>query len=213
MSMQNGKNFRGFLLCCAILSGAMLSDAMLSGAMRSGAKLSSVPETAAPTQDAAAHAAAQSDPWASAPGKVVVLIFARTDCPIANRYAPEIARISAAHVSHAAFWMVYPDKRESSDEIRKHELEYHLALPVLRDPQRELMKRAQVSVTPEAAVFDAKGRLVYHGRIDDLWVEPGKARPMARTHDLEDAIGAVVEGRAVEHPETRAIGCSLADVK
>ena len=211
--MQNGKNFRGFLLCCAILSGAMLSDAMLSGAMRSGAKLSSVPETAAPTQDAAAHAAAQSDPWASAPGKVVVLIFARTDCPIANRYAPEIARISAAHVSHAAFWMVYPDKRESSDEIRKHELEYHLALPVLRDPQRELMKRAQVSVTPEAAVFDAKGRLVYHGRIDNWFEDFGRARPAPTTHELADAIAAAISGHPATLPSVAAVGCYLSDLQ
>ena len=83
----------------------------------------------------------------------------------------------------------------------------------LRDPNHELVKRAHVTTAPEAAVFDTAGKLVYHGRIDDLWVDPGKARPMARTHDLADAIEAVASGRAVEHPETRAIGCSLADVK
>jgi hypothetical protein len=91
--------------------------------------------------------------------------------------------------------------------------EYGFRGQPLRDPNHELVKRAHVVTAPEAAVFDAAGRLAYHGRIDDLWADPGKARPMARVHDLEDAISAVVAGRAVEHPETRAIGCSLADVK
>ncbi|MGC1581608.1 MAG: hypothetical protein WA766_09000, partial [Candidatus Acidiferrales bacterium] len=33
------------------------------------------------------------DPLKAAPGKIVVLIFVRTDCPISNRYAPAIQRI------------------------------------------------------------------------------------------------------------------------
>jgi len=210
--MEHGKNFRCFLFCCAILSGEILSGAMWSGAMLYGAKLSGLLETAAPPQDNAVHAPA-ADPWASAPGKVVVLIFVRTDCPIANRYAPEIARLSAAHASDAAFWMVYPDKRESSEEIRKHELVYHLALPALRDPQRELLKRAQVSVTPEAAVFDAKGRLVYHGRIDNWFEDFGRARPAPTTHELADAIAAAVSGHPATLPSVAAVGCYLSDLQ
>jgi hypothetical protein len=205
MSMEYRKMFRCFLVGSAILFVAMLSCA----------KLSSVLETAAAAtpQDAAVRAVGQADPWASAAGKVVVLIFVRTDCPIANRYAPEIMRLSAAHASDAAFWMVYPDKRESSEEIRKHEVEYHLALPVLRDPQHELMKRAQVSVTPEAAVLDAKGRLVYHGRIDNWFEDFGRARPAPTTHELADAIAAAVSGHPATLPSVPAVGCYLSDLQ
>ena len=198
MSMEYRKVFRYFPLCCVILFGAMFWT---------------FPETAAAPQDGVGRAAAQADPWASAPGKVVVLIFVRTDCPIANRYAPEITRLSAAHSSDASFWMVYPDKRETSEAIRKHELEYHLALPVLRDPQRELLKRAQVSVTPEAAVFDAKGRLVYHGRIDNWFEDFGRARPAPTTHELADAIAVAVSGRPATLPSVAAVGCYLSDLQ
>ena len=75
------------------------------------------------------------------------------------------------------------------------------------------MKRAHAATAPEAAVFDSKGDLVYHGRIDDLWVTAGRARPMPTTHDLEDAIAAVLAGKAPKEAETRAVGCSLADVE
>jgi AhpC/TSA family protein len=162
--------------------------------------------------DRAKDAAAVADPWAAAPGKVVVLIFVRTDCPIANRYAPEISRLQSAHSSEAAFWLVYPDKRETDEAIRKHDLEYHLQVPVLRDPQHVLAKRAQVSVTPEAAVFDARGHLVYHGRIDNWFQDFGRARPAATTHELADAIAAALRGRPETLPSAPAIGCYLSDL-
>jgi hypothetical protein len=198
MSMVYRKVLRYFLACCAISLGAILWR---------------LPGTAAAPPHFAGRGVAQADPWASAAGKVLVLIFVRTDCPIANRYAPEIMRLSAAHASDAAFWMVYPDQRESSEEIRKHERAYHLALPVLRDPQREWMKRAQVSVTPEAAVFDAKGRLVYHGRIDNWFEDFGRARPAPTTHELADAIAAAVSGHPATLPSVAAVGCYLSDVQ
>ena len=83
----------------------------------------------------------------------------------------------------------------------------------MRDPRHSLVKLAHATIAPEAAVFDAAGRLVYHGRIDDRWVNPGKARPAARTHDLEDAISAVLAGRRPAQSETHAVGCWLADVE
>src|SRR5207253_9122812 len=60
-------------------------------------------------------------------------------------------------------------------------------LPALRDPQHALVTQAQVQVTPEAAVFDANHHLLYHGRIDDLYQDFGRARPAATTHELDDA--------------------------
>ncbi len=199
MSMEYRKIFRCFLVCCAILFGAMLWC---------------LPENAA-APPVVSHGSRRSAGSAGLTRRKsgVAVDFVRTDCPIANRYAPEIMRLSAKHASDAAFWMVYPDKRESSEEIRKHEVVYHLALPVLRDPQRELMKRAQVSVTPEAAVFDAKGRLVYHGRIDNWFEDFGRARPAPTTHELADAIAAAASGHPATLPSVAAVGCYLSDLQ
>lgn len=196
--MEHSAILRSFLTCSIVLSGAMLPGLL---------------QTVAAPQDVSSQAVVQSDPWASAQGKIVVLIFVRTDCPIANRYVPEIARLSAAHSSDAAFWMVYPDKRESLEEIQKHQQDYHLSLPVLRDPRREWIKRAQASVTPEAGVFTPKGRLVYHGRIDNWFEDFGRARPAPTTHELADAIAAAVSGHPATLPSAPAIGCYLSDLQ
>lgn len=153
------------------------------------------------------------DPFA-APAQARVFVFVRTDCPITNRYAVELRRLSDLHAADAVqFWLVYPDPSESTEKIQKHLVEYGFPGQALRDPGHELVKRSHATTAPEAAVFDSKGALVYHGRIDDLWVAPGRARPMPTTHELEDAIAAVISGRPPKQPETRAVGCSLADVE
>lgn len=146
-----------------------------------------------------------------------VLLFVRADCPITNRYAPELGRIAGrfagAHTP-IAFWLVYPDRRETEKSIAEHRASYHLPGQVLRDADHSLAKRAHVTIAPEAAVFDASGALRYHGRIDDLYVSVGRARPGgARVHDLEEAIAAIEDGRPVRERETKAFGCFLSDVE
>ena len=153
------------------------------------------------------------DPFASH-AAVTVLLFVRTDCPITNRYAPELQRLAQEFKTRSvAFWLVYPDPDEAPQHIEDHIRAFGFPGQVLRDPHHELVREAHATVAPEAAVFDSHRKLAYHGRIDDRYVEIGKTRPAAQEHDLEDAISAVLAGKTVAHPETRAVGCSLADVE
>lgn len=153
-----------------------------------------------------------SDPF-TAPAAARVFIFVRTDCPLTNRYAPELRRISDEFATQSVqFWLVYPDPSETPENIKRHMVDYSLPGHPLLDPHHDLVKRAHAVTAPEVAVFNSTNQLVYHGRIDDLWVTPGRARPMPTTHDLEDAIYTVLEGKSPRVAETRAIGCALADV-
>ena len=155
----------------------------------------------------------RSDPFSS-PARARVFLFVRTDCPITNRYAPELQRIGTEFKNRGVeFWLVYADRSETTKSIQTHVAQYGFPGTPLRDPDHELVKRARATVAPEAAVFDSAGVLQYHGRIDDRYVDFGKARPAPQIHDLEDAIASVLVGKRVAHPETRAIGCSLADVE
>jgi hypothetical protein len=153
------------------------------------------------------------DPLKTAAEKVVVMVFVRTDCPVSNRYAPTIQRLSAAHAGKAAFWLVYPSKSESAEVIRKHEREYGYKIPALRDPQHVLVKESQVQITPEVAVFDVNRHLVYHGRIDNLYEDIGRARSSATTHELEDAISAALSGKSLATDATHGVGCYISDLE
>jgi hypothetical protein len=146
-------------------------------------------------------------------GKVVVMIFMRRDCPISGRYAPTIQRISAEHSKSVRFVLVFPDKSDSAVDIRKYLRDFHYSIPALRDPAHVLVKRAHAQFTPEAAVFDAKGALVYDGRIDDLYVSIGRARPAATTHELEEAIESALAGRSAAKTEVAGVGCYISDLE
>ncbi len=145
--------------------------------------------------------------------RALVLLFVRTDCPISNRYAPEIQRLqSLFQTSGIDFQLIYPEPEISVQRIEKYQREYKYAMKGLPDVAHGYVARAAVHSTPEAAVF-VRGRLVYHGRIDDRWVDIGKVRSQPTRHDLQDVLTAVIEGRAPPFSETKAIGCAIEAVK
>jgi thiol-disulfide isomerase/thioredoxin len=153
------------------------------------------------------------DPLKSSPGKAVVLIFLRTDCPISNRYAPTVQRLSDRYAGKANFWLVYPARNESAELIRKHEQDFGYKLPALRDLQHALVKQSHAAITPEAAVFDADHRLIYHGRIDNLYEDFSRARRAPTTHELDDAIEAAIHGKTLSADTVPAVGCYISDLE
>jgi thiol-disulfide isomerase/thioredoxin len=153
------------------------------------------------------------NPLGASSGKVVVLVFLRRDCPVSSRYAPVIQEISKQYSDRASFWLVYPDKSETPEAIRKYLQDYGYHLPALRDPDHALVKLGHAQITPEVAVFDRGHQLVYEGRIDDWYVDLGRARPAPTTHELDDAIRAVLAGKAVAKSEVRGVGCYISDLE
>jgi hypothetical protein len=145
--------------------------------------------------------------------KAIVFIFTSTDCPISNRYAPEIRRIADTFTPQGVvFRVVYPSPAEDARAIREHMAAYSYtgALEPLRDPKLALVKFAGVTVTPEAAVI-AGGKVVYRGRIDDRYVDLGRERPAPSRRDLFDALTAIVAGKPAPQAVTQAVGCFIAD--
>ena len=144
-----------------------------------------------------------------------VLLFITVDCPISNRYAPEIQRLQAQFSTNGIiFWLVYPDRSLSTESIRGHVKEFgYNPLQVLRDPAHTLVQRAGATVTPEAAVFETDGRLIYRGRIDDRFPELGIARPFAHTKDLEQVLQSVSRGEKMRQRFEPATGCPIPDLE
>jgi thiol-disulfide isomerase/thioredoxin len=154
-----------------------------------------------------------ADPLAASPGKVVVLIFLRRDCPVSSRYAPVIQSISQRYEHNVRFSLVYPDKSDTPEAIRKYLHDYGYTLPAIRDPDHVLAKLAHVQITPEVAVFDHSHRLVYDGRIDNWYVDLNRARSAPTTHELEDAIHSALNGEPVTAREVRGVGCYISDLE
>lgn len=146
-------------------------------------------------------------------GQVSVLVFARTDCPISNRYAPELRRLRERFAPKVHFTLVYPDPSEPADEVQAHARDFALGFALVRDPEHALVRLAGATVTPEAAVFVGTGGaadLVYRGRIDDRHVDFGRSRPEPSRKDLAEVLEALAAGQAVAPRTTPSVGCAIA---
>lgn len=154
-----------------------------------------------------------ANPFTTSSGKAMVLVFLRRDCPVSGRYAPLIQQISRRYAGHVNFWLVYPDKSETAQAIRKSVSDFGYEIPVLRDPEHSLAKLSRVQITPEVGVFDRNQHLVYDGRIDNWYVDLFHPRPAPTTHELVDAIDAVLSGQAVVRNEVRGVGCYISDLE
>lgn len=142
--------------------------------------------------------------------KAVVLFFVTTDCPVANGYVPEMNRIRDAYASKGvAVYGVQAETAVADDAVARYAKEFRFAFPLLLDPRQVLVKLADATVTPQAAVLSAEGTVLYLGRIDNRVEDFGKTRFQASQADLRDALDAVLSGKPVPRPKTRSIGCAI----
>jgi thiol-disulfide isomerase/thioredoxin len=145
--------------------------------------------------------------------RVVVLFFAASDCPISNRYVPELQRLAQQYSSSGVrVWFVYPNAQDDAKVVEAHNREFGITAQTVLDTTQTLTKMAGVTTTPEAAVFVPQGDTlheVYRGRIDDRYVNLGTERPQPSRHDLEEAIRAVLAGKPVARPSGPPVGCSI----
>ena len=142
---------------------------------------------------------------------LTVYVFTTTDCPISNRYAPDIARLATHFSRQATFVLVYPVPADSDAKIAEHRKKFGYTIPFQVDRDQVLVKQTGVTVTPEVAVM-RDGHVLYRGRIDDRFVDFGKERTAPMHRDLEAALNAILRGMPVAEKETRAIGCFISDL-
>ena len=152
-------------------------------------------------------------PWtllSPARGQLDLLFFLSSDCPISNRYAPEIQRVCNDYQSRGVrCFAVYPDAPDVKTVIgHREEYGFGALVPAVIDRARALVRAVGPHVTPEAALYSPAGR-VYKGRIDDLYTDVGRSRRTPTRHDLRLALDAALAGRPVTPPETEAVGCFI----
>lgn len=147
------------------------------------------------------------------------VFFVATDCPVSNSYAPEIQRVCRDYGPRGVECsLVYedvdthPSAAHLDQLVRTHLQEYGYAgFTAIVDRDRTAAAHVKASITPQVFVIDRSGEIRYRGRIDNLYAALGKTRQQVTSHDLRDALNAVLAGGRVPHPETEALGCFITD--
>jgi len=146
-----------------------------------------------------------------ADGHTQIVFFVATDCPISNAYAPEIQRVCKAYDAKGVrCTLSYEDEHVDAAAVRKHMDAFgYRGTAATIDTSRALAKKAGASITPQATLVDARGQVRYRGRIDNFYAALGKPRQQVTSHDLIDALDAVLAGKPVTQARTEPIGCFI----
>lgn len=141
--------------------------------------------------------------------KYTVVMFIATQCPISNDYNERMVALYKDYApKEIAFVGINSNKQEDVEEIKEHAAKNGFTFPVLKDWNNVVADAYGAQVTPEVFVLDGNATVLYHGRIDDSR-NPSKIK----THDLREALDALLAGKPVPRAETKAFGCTIKRVK
>jgi hypothetical protein len=140
-----------------------------------------------------------------------LVLFICVHCPWVKRWSQRIAELGAfaeaSGVGVIALNANDPGRvtQDGVEGMREQAKTQGFEFPYAVDAGSVLARAYGAQRTPEAFLFDAAGKLAYHGTIDDNAADPGAVTE----HFLRDAIAALTLGQKPKITEAKALGCSI----
>jgi peroxiredoxin len=138
-------------------------------------------------------------------GRIVLIGFISTQCPISNAYNERMRAIAAEYGARGVTFLgINANSNEPGSEIREHAARHQLRFTILKDEGNKVADAYGAERTPEMYLIDGAGVLRYHGRIDNA-IE----LPRVKRRDLREALDELLAGQPVSVPEAKAFGCLI----
>jgi peroxiredoxin len=143
--------------------------------------------------------------------KGTLVVFTCNHCPYAKAWEKRVAALANSYSQQGVGVILinandpaaYAEDAFPEMQVRSKTL--GLRVPYVVDDTSNVARAFGASVTPEAFLFAADGKLAYHGTVDDNRADPDQVT----AHYLGDALAAVAAGRAPRTTETKSLGCSI----
>jgi len=143
-------------------------------------------------------------------GKPLVVIVSCNHCPYVVAYEERMVAIANAYSDSVYFVAInandvsrYPE--DGMEKMIERARQRGFPFPYLRDDSQAVARALGARFTPEVFAFDAEQALRYHGRIDDNHRDASKVG----SHDLKNALDAILAGKTPPVTETTPVGCSV----
>ena len=146
----------------------------------------------------------------AADGNLKVVVFTCNGCPYAKAFEPRIIEIAEIFGPKGVrFYALNPNDDvahpvESLANMKARAAEKEYPFPYLKDGDSSVARAYGAKVTPHVFVVDGSGAVVYRGYVDD-----SAKKDERKTTGLTDALNAIMNGRDVANPDTRAFGCTI----
>ncbi len=143
--------------------------------------------------------------------KGTLIIFTCNHCPYVKAWEERSVK-AGNKAMKAGFGVIALNSNDPSEykddgyeNNQKRSTNSGMMYPYVVDDGSQLAKAFGATRTPEFFLFNADGKLEYHGALDDNAQDADDVS----AHYLQDAIDAQLRGQTISVPTTKSVGCSI----
>jgi hypothetical protein len=144
--------------------------------------------------------------------KISVYAFVAEECPISIFMASSLKTVADSYAGKVDFYLVFPfstSTDKTAAAFKKTNQLTHFITKI--DNDQRITKTLGANVTPEVIITGADEAILYRGRINDAYAQPGKRKHIYTSNDLAIALENIMNGREMPKPWKHAIGCYITE--
>lgn len=139
-----------------------------------------------------------------------VVMFICNHCPYVRAIEDRLLDLARAYQPRTAFFAICANDPSDHPEdepaaLRQRWRDKHYPFPYLIDPTQQTARAFGAVCTPDLYVYTSDDRLVYRGRLDDSWRDPGRVQ----RQELKGALDQVLAGHTPPKEQNPSMGCSI----
>ncbi len=143
--------------------------------------------------------------------RILVLVFMCNHCPYIQACIDRLVGLQRDFADRSVRFVGinsndstdYPE--DNFEAMQAFFTEKKMNFPYLHDVTQQVAREYDAVCTPDIFVYDSQRKLQYHGRIDNNWKDASKVS----SHELRDALEAVVGGHVPSSVQYPSMGCSI----
>jgi thioredoxin-related protein len=140
----------------------------------------------------------------------LLVMFSCNTCPVVHKYETRTVEICKKAIENNIGVILlnpneaYRDKGDSYDEMKEYAKKLGYSWNYVIDNNSAMADAFGATRTPEIFLFDNKGKLAYHGAIDD-----NANSADAAVSYMKPAIENLAAGKKIEPEKTKSVGCTI----
>jgi peroxiredoxin len=144
--------------------------------------------------------------------KGLLVMFICRHCPFVKHVQNELAKLGRDYAKSGVGLVAISANDESGfpedspPRLAEMSRELGFTFAYLYDESQEVARAFDAQCTPDFFLYDASGRLVYRGQLDNS--RPGNDIPVTGK-DLRAAMDALIAGRPISPDQRPSIGCNI----
>lgn len=141
---------------------------------------------------------------------ISLYIFLLDDCIICQNYTPILNSLYDEFGQDVEFVGYFPNFSSKIDKIDRFREKYSIEFPLKTDYFKTQCSKYKATITPEVVLVNhSDNKVLYRGRIDNMFYKLGRRRQVVTKFELRDALRSVANQTKIEITETKAMGCYI----